>query len=86
MPLFKRGRASLNDDLVTGRPKSATDEETVLKVYHVMIMKTVLLLKLGEIAKKIGISERTVRTVLTRDLVYEKNHCPLSDNVSYTFR
>jgi hypothetical protein len=27
---FKRGRASLNDDPVIGRSKSATDEETVL--------------------------------------------------------
>ncbi len=69
MPLFKRGRVSLDDNPVTGRPKSATDEETVLKVQDVL--NTDQRIKLREIVKDVGISESCVRTLLTPILVLE---------------
>lgn len=68
--LFKRGRTSLDDDPKVGRPKSATDGETIRKLLE--CVNTDRRLKLREIAKVIGISKDSVRTVLTRDLGMRK--------------
>ena len=67
---FQRGRSSLEDDPRSGRPKSATTEETINAV-HDMVMDDRRLTK-REIAEAVGISDERVLHILHDELRLRK--------------
>jgi hypothetical protein len=70
---FKRGRTSLKDDPLQGRPKSATTPEIIEQV-HDMVLDDQRK-KVREIAETIGISKEHVGYILHKELDIKKL-CP----------
>ena len=67
---FKRGKTDFEDDDKPGRPKSATDEQTVEKIKE--FVNTDRRLKVREIAQEMGISTGSVHSVLSDILGMKK--------------
>lgn len=67
---FKRGRTSVFDEERSGRPKTATNEEMIKKVYK--IVNSDRRLKVHEIAEAAGISDDRVHSILHEHLGMRK--------------
>ena len=70
---FKRDRASLEDDSRSGRPASATIQENIDHVHH-MVMND-RRLTVNQIADVVAISVNELRTFCTKNLACRR--CPL---------
>ncbi|KOC61211.1 Histone-lysine N-methyltransferase SETMAR [Habropoda laboriosa] len=67
---FKHGHTSLQDNSRSGRPKTATTEEIMIKVHNIVLQDRRL--KVSEIARDVGISDERVHHILTKELGMKK--------------
>ncbi|XP_030765734.1 protein GVQW3-like [Sitophilus oryzae] len=69
---FKRGRKSLGDDERSGRPKTATTDDNIAKVHHMVLDDRRGRIKVREIAEVMSISKERVCHILNQDLGMRK--------------
>lgn len=67
---FKRGRDSINDDDIPGRPISVRNAETIAKVHDLIMADRRLSIRF--IASEVGVSHTTVLAILKEDLAMRK--------------